>query len=616
MLLHARNISKTHSVRTLFEGISIRVDQGDRIGVIGPNGAGKSTLLKILAQQDPPDTGEIVTPSAVSSVYIPQVDIFDEGVNVFDAVLSKAPEHAANHLDPETITEIALSRVGFEKDQWTMQAATLSGGWRKRLSSACALSSCGNEPDLVLLDEPTNHLDLAGIAWLEEFLTQRIGGQAAYASVFVTHDRRFLEQVATRIIELSDAYPGGLLSVDGNYTEFIRRRAEFIDGQAKAVQSLANEVRRDNVWLGRGAQGRQTKQKKQIDASADRRAELNELKARNEAATNTGALVEFSSTDRQTKKLIAATEISKAYGDNKLFTKLDLVLGVGDCVGLLGANGSGKTTLIKVLTGELEPDEGSIQYSEPMPKVVIFSQHRKDFPSNMPLSEALCPVSDRVEFRGRTMHVKSWARRFMFRDDQLAQPVGSLSGGELARVHIARIMLEAADVLVLDEPTNDLDIPTLELLEESLSDFPGAVILVTHDRIMLEKLATRIVVLDGTGEQQICPSLDQAIRVLNAQSAQQEAASQPKPKAEKTGKTRAANQPKKLSYKDQREYDSIEENIMEADGQIETAQAALADPKVLADHEKMTKACKALDEAQAESARLYARWDELESMRG
>ena len=614
MLLHARNISKTHGIRTLFEGISVRVDQGDRIGVIGPNGAGKSTLLKILAQQYPPDFGEIVTPSSVTSVYIPQVDLFDEGISVYDAVLAKAPLHAANHLDPETIAEISLSRVGFEKDMWQTQASMLSGGWRKRLSSACALSTCGNEPDLVLLDEPTNHLDLDGIAWLEDFLTSRIGGQLAYASVFVTHDRRFLEQVATRIIELSDAYPGGLLSVDGNYSEFVRRRAEFIDGQAKAVQSLANEVRRDDVWLGRGAQGRQTKQKKQIDASADRRAQLGELKARNEAATNTGAKVEFSSTDRQTKKLIAASEISKAFGDNKLFTKLDLVLGVGDCVGFLGANGSGKTTLIKVLTGELQPDEGSIRYSDPMPKVVVFSQHRKDFPASMHLSEALCPVSDRVEFRGSTMHVKSWSRRFLFRDEQLDQPVGSLSGGELARVHIARIMLEAADVLVLDEPTNDLDIPTLELLEESLSDFPGAVILVTHDRMMLDKLASRIIVLDGTGLQHDCPSLDQAIKVLNAHSANQEAARQPKPAAAKVGKSRDASQPKKLSYKDQREFDSIEEKIMHADEQIETAQASLSDPKVLADHDKMTKACKVLDEAQAESARLYARWDELESM--
>tara|TARA_R110002073_G_scaffold118918_1_gene258252 strand:+ start:87475 stop:89325 length:1851 start_codon:yes stop_codon:yes gene_type:complete len=615
LLLHANEISKTHGIRTLFTNISVHVDRGDRIGVIGPNGAGKSTLLKLLAQQDAPDTGEIITPSEVSSVYIPQVDRFEEGITVFDAVHKVAPEHAANHLDPETITEIALSRVGFEKAQWTNQASTLSGGWRKRLSTACALSSCGNEPDLVLLDEPTNHLDLAGIAWLEEFLTQRIGGQAAYASVFVTHDRLFLEQVATRIIELSDAYPGGLLSVDGNYTEFVRRRAEFVDGQAKAVQSLANEVRRDDVWLGRGAQGRQTKQKKQIDASADRRAQLGELRARNEAATNTGAKVQFMATDRQTKKLIAATGISKAFGDHKLFTNLDLVLGVGDCVGLLGANGSGKTTLIKVLTGELKPDEGSIQYADPMPKVVVFSQHREDFPPTTPLSEALCPVSDRVIFRGQTMHVTSWARRFMFRDDQLTQPVGSLSGGELARVHIARIMLESADVLVLDEPTNDLDIPTLELLEESLSGFPGAVILVTHDRAMLDKLATRIVVLDGTGEQQIRPSLDQAIKVLNAQSDIEESAKAPKPKAEKVAKTRDASQPKKLSYKDQREFDSIEEKIMEADEKIESAQAALADPKVLADHEKMTKACQSLDEAQAESARLYARWDELESMR-
>ena len=616
MLLYANEISKTHSIRTLFSDISVHVDRGDRIGVIGPNGAGKSTLLKILAGQDQPDTGKIITPSEVASVYIPQVDRFDEGISVFDAALQVAPKHAANHLDPETIAEIALSRVGFVNDQWATKARALSGGWRKRLSMACALSSCGNEPDLVLLDEPTNHLDLAGIAWLEEFLTQRIGGQAAYASVFVTHDRLFLEQVATRIIELSDAYPTGLLSVDGNYTEFVRRRAEFVDGQAKAVQSLANEVRRDDVWLGRGAQGRQTKQKKQIDASADRREQLSELRARNEAATNTGAKIAFNATDRQTKKLIAATGISKAFGDNKLFTKLDLVLGVGDCIGLLGANGSGKTTLIKVLTGEQTPDEGEIRYADPLPRVVVFSQHREDFAPSTPLSEALCPVSDRVIFRGQTMHVTSWARRFMFRDDQLTQPVGSLSGGELARVHIARIMLEAADVLVLDEPTNDLDIPTLELLEESLEGFPGAVILVTHDRTMLKTLATKIVVLDGAGDQHICPGLDQAIRVLDRQDDGEDQGNISKPKGEKTAKTRDANQPKKLSYKDQREYDSIEEKIMEADKQIERAQGALNDPKVLADHEKMTKACQVLDEAQARSARLYARWDELEAMRG
>ncbi len=615
MLLHARNISKSHRVRTLFADISVRVDQGDRIGVIGPNGVGKSTLLKILAGQDQPDTGQIVAPSAVNSVYIPQVDRFDQGITVFDAVLAKAPQHAANHLDPQTIAEIALSRVGFEKKQWAMQASMLSGGWRKRLSSACALSSCGNEPDLVLLDEPTNHLDLAGIAWLEDFLIARIGGQLAYASVFVTHDRRFLDKVATRIIELSDAYPGSMLSVDGNYTEFVRRRTEFIEGQTKAAQSLANEVRRDDVWLSRGAQGRQTKQKKQIDASADRRAQLGELKARNEAATNTGAKIEFASTNRQTKKLIAATGISKAFGDNKLFTNLDLVLGIGDCVGLLGPNGSGKTTLIKVLTGEYPPDQGEIRCSDPTPKIVVFSQHREDFPPSTPLSEALCPVSDRVEFRGRIMHIKSWARRFLFRDDQLAQPVGSLSGGELARVHIARIMLETADVLVLDEPTNDLDIPTLELLEESLADFPGAVILVTHDRMMLEKLATRIVVLDGTGHQQTCPSLDQAVRILNRRTDEKALNGIPKKPPQKTAKVRDTDKPKKLSYKNQRELDLIEERIMEADEQVEAAQAALADPKILADHEKMAKACQALDQAQAESARLYARWDELESMR-
>ena len=615
MLLQARNITKAHGIRTLFSEISISVDRGDRIGVIGPNGAGKSTLLKILAEVYPPDLGEIVSPSAVESVYIPQVDRFDPQISVFDAVKSKAPLHAANHLDPETIAEIALSRVGFETHQWTTLADKLSGGWRKRLSTACALSQCANEPDLVLLDEPTNHLDLDGIEWLETFLTQRVGSQAAYASVFVTHDRRFLETVANRIIELSDAYPGGMLSVDGNYTEFVRRRAEFIDGQAKAAQSLANQVRIDDAWLARGPQGRQTKQKKQIDASADRRDQLNELKNRNANATNAGAKIEFSSTDRQTKKLIAAKDISKAFDDNALFSDLDLVLGVGDCIGLLGANGSGKTTLIKVLTNELTPDTGEIIFSDPLPRVVVFSQHRSDFDPKIPLSEALCPVSDRVIFGGVSMHIKSWSRRFMFRDEQLDQPVGSLSGGELARVHIARIMLEKADILILDEPTNDLDIPTIELLEDSLTDFPGAIILVTHDREMLDRLTSKIVVLDGTGSQQICPNLDQALQILSTKSRAEAIAKAPKPKEEKTQKTRDTNQPKKLSYKDQRDFDSIEEKIMEADEQIETAQAALADPKVLADHDKMTKACKTLDQAQAESARLYARWDELESLR-
>ncbi len=212
------------------------------------------------------------------------------------------------------------------------------------------------------------------------------------------------------------------------------------------------------------------------------------------------------------------------------------------------------------------------------------------------------------------MHVKSWSRRFNFRDEQLDQPVGSLSGGELARVHIARIMLEPADVLILDEPTNDLDIPTLELLEESLMGFEGAIILVTHDREMLDRLASKIIVLDGNGSQQICPSLDQALKVLNLQSKDSQEKSAPKPKEEKVAKVRDPKTPKKRSYKDQREYDMIEEKIMEADERVEIAQAKMSDPAVLSDHEKMTKACEELDKAQAESARLYARWEELESM--
>ncbi|MBX3352941.1 MAG: ABC-F family ATP-binding cassette domain-containing protein [Phycisphaeraceae bacterium] len=615
MLLSAREIAKTHGLRTLFHGVSLSVAQGDRVGLIGPNGAGKSTLLKLLAGQDTPDEGSIVVAKGVRAVYVPQQDLFPDDQPAREAVIGASLRSGGAHErhEAEVLADMILDRLSFDEKHASAKAGALSGGWRKRLSIACALGASGGEPDVLLLDEPTNHLDLDGIRWLEDLLMRPAGGTQGFASVFVTHDRAFLERVATRIVELSAAYPQGTFSAEGNYTEFLRRKSDFLDGQAKAQQTLANQVRQDLAWLSRGPKARGTKAKGRINASYERIDELSELRTRNQVAAGAAAKVDFNSTDRRTKKLIVAKGVSKALGGRTLFRDVDLTLGVGDCLGLLGPNGSGKTTLIRVLTGELAPDTGAVTRCEPAPKVAVFSQHRREFAPETLLRDALSPDSDRVYFRGLPMHITAWSRRFLFRDEQLAQPVKTLSGGELARIHIARIMLEPADVLVLDEPTNDLDIPTLETLEEALEDFPGAIILVTHDRAMLDRLATDIVALDGEGGSGIFATLEQA---LAAQAAREQATRAiAEPSRAPAAPQRAAPTKKKLSYNEQREYDSIEQRIAQAEAEAAKAEARLAEPAILASREKMEAACAALDEAQSRVAALYARWEELEAKR-
>ncbi|HVU65378.1 MAG TPA: ABC-F family ATP-binding cassette domain-containing protein, partial [Phycisphaerales bacterium] len=590
-------------------------------------------LLKLLAGVEGSmgehalDAGTITAAKGLKAVYVPQVDEFgpDGSITARQVVTEAAMAGGIaagvhDHHEAEMVGEMILSRIGFDEIHAAAAANSLSGGWRKRLSIARALAACGGEPDLLMLDEPTNHLDLEGIDWLEELLLHPPTGNRSagtFASVFVTHDRVFLENVATRVVELSAAYPEGTLSVKGNYTEFLRRKQEFLAGQARAQQALAQQVKKDLDWLSRKPEARRTKSKSKIFASYDRQDDLAELKARNAAAGASGARVDFTGTGRKTNKFISATGLARAMGDppRTLFKDVDIALGAGDCLGLLGPNGSGKTTLIRVLTGELAPDAGTIKVCDPPPRVVVFSQHRREFDPAMPLQEALCPVSDRVVFQGQSMHITGWSRRFLFRDEQLLQPVGSLSGGELARVHIARIMLEPADVLVLDEPTNDLDIPTLQVLEEALEDFPGALVLVTHDRAMLGRLATEVLWLDGKGGARMFAHLDQA---LAAQAELEKAAMAAMRKASAAAQSPGATpappaQKKKLSYNEQREFDSMEQRIHDAEAAAAKAEQRVNDPAVMADHVKMTEACSALESAQALVAKLYARWEELEA---
>ena len=609
-LLNSRGLSKSYGTHTLFSDIGIGLVEGDRLGLIGPNGSGKSTLLKMLAGHIDPDAGEITRRKQLSLAYVSQDDTFDHDATPTQAVvqsLSELGDSDHHALDPETRAVITLSQLGFTDPDKTVGA--LSGGWRKRLSIACAIV---REPDVLMLDEPTNHLDLEGVLWLEQFVKQ-----ADMAVVCITHDRTFLESTANRIIELSKAYPNGSFEVKGNYSDFVRRKEEFLDAQQAQQTALAGKVRRDTAWLRQGIQGRQTRNKTQVEASKNRQSELKSLQNRN-SATGRSAGVSFQASERKTRKLLDAQGIGKSLGGKKLFADLEVTLSPGMRLGLLGPNGSGKTTLMRLLTGELPPDQGSVTPADNL-RIVNFTQHREELDAKDNLRDALCPVGDTVYFQDKPMHVSAWAKRFLFDPAKFRTAVGDLSGGEQARILIARLMLQPADLLILDEPTNDLDIPTLEVLEESLANFPGAIVLVTHDRFMLGRLSSQLIALDGQGHAKHYASYaqwegDQG----NAEASQSQSKptlDSPKPKTASTSKP-AADKPResKLTYKLQRELDQMEATILEAETELEELQQQAGDPAVMADHTRYAELCKKLEPAQARVQALYDRWAELEAM--
>jgi ABC transport system ATP-binding/permease protein len=599
VLLHCQSLSKSFGHRLLFKDISIGFDDSERTGLIGPNGAGKSTLLKIIAGIEQSDSGTITTRRQLRLGYVPQEDLFPPGQTVQQVMLDALQdEHLEEH---ERLTRIAilLSRIGFEDSEQPVHA--LSGGWRKRLSIARQLV---RQPDLLLLDEPTNHLDLEGILWLEKLLAN-----AQFSFLLVSHDRYFLENATNRIVELNRTYADGYLSVKGTYSEFLLRRTEYLESQAAQQQALASRVTREIEWLRRGAKARTTKAKGRIQEAGRMMENLAELKVRN---TESGAAqIDFAATDRKTRKLVVAKNVKKDLGGRTLFDHLNLVLSPKMKLGLLGRNGSGKTTLIRLLSGEIAPDSGEVWRADGL-KVVVFDQARRQLDKNQLLRDALSPLGENVSFRGQSMHVSAFARMFLFQTEQLDLPVGQLSGGEQSRVLIARLMLLPADVLILDEPTNDLDIPSLEVLEESLLDFPGALLLVTHDRFMLDRISSELLALDGQGAAHWYADLAQWEAARERAESEHKAAAKTPPKTA-AADARKSEGPKRLTYMEQRELEQMESAIMSAEEQLHSAQSQMEDPAVLADHVKLREVCKNVDESQKRVSELYARWEELEA---
>jgi len=599
VLLSCEALAKTFGSRPLFEHLSFTVFDGDHVGLVGPNGAGKSTLLKIVAGVDEADSGTRAVRKGVRIGYVAQDPVFAPGKSLEEVLLEAVnadPLLSASldeHERPARVS-LALGKANFNDASQLTDA--LSGGWRKRLAIARELVL---EPDVLLLDEPTNHLDVEAILWLEALLRSE-----PKAFVVVSHDRYFLENIAKRMLELNPIYPDGMLQTEGSYSDFLETRDEVRRNEAAYQDTLANLVRREMEWLRRGPKARTTKSKSRIQNAERLIDELGDSRSR--SSVTVGAKVDFTSSDRKTRRLWVGKGLRKRMGDRPIVDELDLLLTPGMRLGVLGPNGSGKTTLLRMIVGELPPDAGTIDRADRL-RVVYFEQNRESLDPELTLKRALAPEGDAVVYRDRSIHVASWAKRFLFRADQLDTSVSRLSGGEKARIVLARLMLQPADLLVLDEPTNDLDIPTLDVLEESLLEFPGALVLVTHDRYLLDRVSTQILALDGRGGAEPFADYPQ----WEANRPRERSARGGEGRSSSTGTEKAKG--RKLTYKEQREWDSMEATVLAAEERMELATKQSEDPSIAADSMALQERFAEVAAAQKEVDRLYARWAELEA---
>lgn len=593
-LLGIHALSKSYGTHFLFKEISFAVERGNRIGLIGPNGSGKSTLLKILSGHEQPDEGFVSERAGIRIGYACQEPEFPP--LPLEEILLKQPLQG-DAIELATRAQILLGKAQFE--DFSQKASLLSGGWKKRLDIIKALMQ---EPDILLLDEPTNHLDLEGITWLEKFLLRE---KIAY--VVVSHDRYFLENCCNKIIELNRCYPQGLFISDGGMSRFIEQRQLFLAAQQQQERGLASVVKSETDWLRRTPQARTTKSRSRIQKAYELMEELSEVKQRNKTQR---VEIDFSSSDRGTKKLLVAKNLGKSFGDKPLFSHIDLTLSPGSRLGIAGKNGTGKTTLLKILAGMEPQDIGTIKYADAL-KIVYFDQHREKLPLHLSLKEALSPNSDNVIYRGQSIHVNGWAKRFLFSPDRLKLPLSALSGGERARILIARLILEPADLLFLDEPTNDLDIETLEVMEESLKSFPGAVVLISHDRCLVERVCTQILGLGAGNEHQFFADYQQWEKACNENPLPLPAKKTTPPSSTTTPQKSTAG--KKLSYKEQKELDGMEQAITVLEERMTLLHSQLDNPATHADAEKSLELYRKLASAEEEKERLFERWQVLES---
>jgi ATP-binding cassette subfamily F protein uup len=594
ILLNAHQIAKSFADKTLFENVSFGIEEKERIGLVGPNGAGKSTLLKILAGQMEPEEGRLARKKGLRIGFLEQTPEFLEGATVLSATLEKSAhpdEDFARAL--EILAHLDLTR--FEHD---FQVSQLSGGWKKRVALARELTM---EPELLILDEPTNHLDITSILWLEEYLNA-----APYSVLMVTHDRLFLQRTTKRIMDLDPRNPNYMLCVDGDYSTYLEAKEHELAALQRHERVEKNRLRRETEWLRRGSQARQTKQSARIESALALGETVQDLKSKNR---NRKVDLEFGEAGHSPRKLIEATGIGKSYDDRTLFKDLDLLVTPKTRLGILGDNGTGKSTLIKALLGLEKPDHGCVKPAERL-EIAYFEQSRETLDHSKSVLKNLCPEGDYVTFQGVNLHVRSYLDRFFFSGHKAELPVGKLSGGEQARLRIAQLMLKQAQLLVLDEPTNDLDSDTLDSLAQSLDEFSGAVILVTHDRYFLDAVANQILAFPPAAFPD--RSLQKFANYFQWETWFNEENKKLKVPEGKKGGGGSQKGRQRLSFKEKFELENMEATIQKVEAELETLNVLCQSADVVANHNRLGEILSQVSGLQLQIEELYQRWSELE----
>lgn len=594
LLLSVHELKFAFAHRVLFEGLTFSVSSGEKIALIGQNGAGKSTLMKILSGLMDPDSGSVTRGRGLKVGYLPQTPDLDENLSARDAVY----EGVTSEEDWSGISaaEEAMSRLSIPVDT---RISSLSGGWKKKVALARELARA---PDLLLLDEPTNHLDVESILWLEDFIRE-----SPLCVMTISHDRAFLNRITRRTIEVDRRNPGGILSVEGNIDQFLRVKEEYIESELAREESMRNVLRREVEWLRRGAKARTTKQKARIDRADDLKNEVQDLGQKNRQSA---VKLEFESSGRGPKKLVEMKGISKAYGDRTLFKDFSFLITPDTRLGLIGMNGAGKSTLIRMIAGAEEPDQGEIRRADRL-DVLYFEQNRETLDPGLSVLRTVCPYGETVEFQGRKMHVRSYLDRFLFSGGAVDVLVEKLSGGEQARLLLARLMLRPGNLLILDEPTNDLDLQTLGILEECLDEFPGAVVLVSHDRAFMGSVCEDIL------------ALPEAIRFSDVlqweewfKRERRKSQEQTRVKSIEAPVSQPKLERRRLSYKEQLEFDRMEDTILERETELGELEAHSAKSEIVSNSVELLKTTERMAVLQSEIEHLYARWAELEEKGG
>jgi ATP-binding cassette subfamily F protein uup len=581
-LVTLKDVSISFGGPTLLDMVDWQIEERERICLIGRNGTGKSTLLKLIHGELPPDSGTITMARGLKTALLPQEVPLDLDGSVYDIVAS-----GQQHQQVQTV----ISRMGLDEKA---SYGVLSAGLKRRVLLAAALV---NDPDILLLDEPTNHLDIDAIVWMEQFL-QRF----AKTMIFVTHDRAFLNRLTTRIVEIDR---GNLTSFTGGYDAYLARKQELLESESTQTAEFDKKLKREEIWLRQGIKARRTRNEGRVRALLEMRAKVERRRARSE---NVRLLIQEA--ERSGRLVIDARDISMSYGENPILSGFSTTIMRGDKVGIIGPNGCGKTTLLSILVGEIEPDGGCVRHGTRL-QVAYFDQLRAQLDETRTLQQNVAEDGDMVFIDGKPRHVIGYLQDFLFSPAQIRAPITTLSGGERNRLLLAKLFTRPSNMLVLDEPTNDLDVETLELLEAMLIDFAGTVLIVSHDRTFLNNTVTSTLVFEGHGRVgEYVGGYDDWLR-----QRPQEEESSPGAQPKKNKPHRVVTRPRKLTFKEQRELEQLPDIIEELEEQKRSLFAAMADPALYkTSGADVVRLQASLDEVERNLETAYARWELLEDL--